>query len=621
MISQLKQCLYVLVLFSLISTSSATAQVSVVFKNWSGRAKDIVYDRHRDVIYASVVSTTGSPNADSILVLDPDTLNILDRIFVGSEPNKLAISNDSSRVYVAIDGETSFRYYEPETGQLGPLQPVRGITFNSAPGGPAVVEDMVVSPTDPKVVIVSSDTLGSSASGNIEIFNDTGRIGGLAKAYEPNSIVFVDQDTLIGLENSNTGFEATRFKFDNMELSLEQEAGNVIGGLDTTIEASGGLIFTTNGFVMDPTNLTRLGTFEESGAVEASVADGLVYFADRFGLKVYDATTFLRVDTHPIEHPTEPLSGAVTLDFAGKDRLAYVRYDGAVGVISGVQLTPPPRPEIHLGGTVGDDQLVFDLANREYTLNGITTSVPVEFGKFRFNGFGGQDTVRYLGDGNDSELAVLRSDFFSVAAENFFFSARNCNDVEFVSESDDDIAIFFDSVDEDDVIVTPGKIVMRNNLAKLVATSVARGFVYSQGGDDNIRFQGGRLTERLAASLRNRRIAFSNQNFYVNSRGFLKAQVNAGISNDDSGSVLDSAGDDFYYAVGDFGYFFNDEGVEYSFKEVENLNIRSTTGNDIGALQQTADSSVRGNSVWSLMSGPGFNHNLFNFGRVDVREP
>lgn len=615
MFSPLKQCLYAFVIFFLVDSSDVNAQINVVTRNW--RANDLIYDRHRDVIYATVGSSVGAPNGNSMLVLAPDTLNILDRIFVGSEPNKLAISNDGSRVYVAIDGATSFRYYEPSTGQLGPMRQVRGNSYHDHLGDPAVVEDMVVSPTDPKVVIVSADELGSSASGKIEIYNDTGRVGGVSAAYTAESLAFVDANTLVGLNNSDTGFESTRFKLDDTELTVEQEARGVIGGFRTTIEESGGLIFSSNGGMMDPTNLTRLGTFRDgSGAMEASQEDGLIYYFDYFGLRVFDTTTFLEVDYHLISPPR----GAITLISAGENRLAYLRPDRTVGVITGVQLTPPPLPEINIRGTIGDDHLVFDLTNRNFTLNGVTTSVPFDINTFRFNGFGGQDSVRYIGNPSDSELAVLRSNFFSVAAENFSFSARNCSDVVFASDSDDDFAIFFDSVDQDNVLVTPGRVALVNNLARLVATSISRAYVYSQGGDDTVRFRGNAEAVRLAANLKQRRISFSGQDFFVNTRGFFNAQVNAGIGNNDSGSIIDSNGDDFYYATGNFGYLFNDDGIAYSFREIENLNIRSTSGNDIGALQQTTDSNVRGNTVWSSLYGPGFNHNLFNFGRVDVRE-
>lgn len=613
---QLKKCLYVFVLFSFINLSTATAQntgqIDVITKNV--RANDIVYDQHRDVIYATVKALAGPPNGNSIVVLDPATLNIIDQIFVGGGPSKLAISNDGSRVYVGLNGANSFRYYEPGTGTLGPLYPVRGSGFNNAPGDPAVVEDMVVSPTDPKVVIVSSDQVGSSAAGNIEIFDDTGKIGGVDAVHGPKSIAFVDDETLIGLDNDSSASTVSRYTLEGNELTLDREARNVVAGSATFIEASGGLIYFNSGQVMDPSSLTLLGSFQGgSGSVEASVEDGLVYFYDHFGLTVCDTTTFLRIDRSP------PTGSAKTLDFAGENRLAFLRYNGEVGVMSGVQLTPPPLPIINLAGTVGDDELLFDLGNREYTLNGTRTSVPSLANKFRFNGLSGQDSIRFIGDQSDSELAVLRSNFFSVAGDNFSFSARNCNDVEFVSDSDDDIAIFFDSVDQDDVVVTPGRIVLRNNMSKLAATSVARGFVYSQGGDDNITFRGGLEKEILVANAEQRRISLRNHSFSVTSRGFLNAQVNAGIGFD-TGWVVGSSGDDYYYALGNYGYLFNDAGIAYGFKEIESMNVRSESGNDVGVLQQTADSTVRGNSVWKSMTGPGFSHSLSNFHRVVVRE-
>lgn len=312
-------------------------------------ANDAVYDSTRNVIYASIASSAGFPNGNSILTIDPLTLEIIDQTNAGSEPNQLAISLDNSRVYVGIDGSRAFRSFTPETGVFGPLVPLY-----SWFGDPSVAEDFAVSPGDPTVVVVSIDQVGSSADGDLEVFDDSGSIGVADTTFpDANTIAFSSNNKLMSYNNSSTGYDLTRWDFDGANLFIEDNINGLISGFSVEIEAEGGLIYSTNGAVVDPNTLTLLGTYAASGPVEAFASNGVTFFLDDGMLHVFDNATFLPCNT--IDLSPSGIN-ATELFHAGGDRLGYVTSNGAVGVIKGVALqescfTTSPVPDVKVNGS------------------------------------------------------------------------------------------------------------------------------------------------------------------------------------------------------------------------------------------------------------------------------
>src|SRR5205807_1842585 len=87
--------------------------------------RDLVYDRRRGKIYASVPSQggavpprSGAPG-NTVTVIDPITATIGPSIFVGSEPGKLALSDDGRYLYVALDGAAAVRRIDLDTQTAG----------------------------------------------------------------------------------------------------------------------------------------------------------------------------------------------------------------------------------------------------------------------------------------------------------------------------------------------------------------------------------------------------------------------------------------------------------------------------------------------------------------------
>jgi len=577
---------------------------------------DIVYDQRRDVLYASVKSSAGIPNGNSIITLDPVTLDVLDRVLVGSEPNKLAISKDGSRVYVCVEGAGSIRYYEPETGVLGPLQVLNGGGGFSA--STAIAEDMVVSLNDPKTVVVSSDKLGSSARGTIEVFNDSGKISGNDYVYGPSSIAFVDPETMFGYQNGNTGFANELYSFDGTTISREDTRRAIISGFSVTIEAAGGLIFANNGQVLDPVSLTLRGRFVgANGQMEASAIDGLAYFYNGQSLKVFDTNSFLMLDEEVLELPQY---GLTSLIFAGENRLAYATNSGVVGIISGVKFATPQAPRMNFRGTSQDDWVTFDPVAREITINGLTKNVPLDVTKVHFYGDGGIDNVTCLGDPDQQDFAVQENPEMTIKGESYFFAAHDCAELEFNSDSDSDTCVMFDSDSVEQLISSPGSASLLGENSILQATSVASVYIFSRGDDDSARLRGGFNSERLNANLDKNLVRLTGSDFFVSLSGFKFVNANGSFGADDFATIVDSRGLDLVYLRADLGRYLNAT-TDYTLHNFQKVNFWSTSGGDIGVFQKTFDSSVAGNGTWESLVGSGYNNTTFGLKRLDIREP
>ena len=89
---------------------TGTAQVNGVSIAVLNKAsKDIAYDPARQLIYATTANT--DPNGNSVAVLDLSTASFIGSQFAGSNPNLLALSDDSQFLYAGIDGTSSVQRF------------------------------------------------------------------------------------------------------------------------------------------------------------------------------------------------------------------------------------------------------------------------------------------------------------------------------------------------------------------------------------------------------------------------------------------------------------------------------------------------------------------------------
>src|SRR5437870_246253 len=104
-------------------------------------ANDVVYSPLTKLLYASVPSSVGS-GGNSITTIDPTSGAITSSVFIGSEPNKLALSDDGNTLYASLEGAFSIRRFDVSSQIPGLQFPVGRDSFF----GVYQVADLAVAP-------------------------------------------------------------------------------------------------------------------------------------------------------------------------------------------------------------------------------------------------------------------------------------------------------------------------------------------------------------------------------------------------------------------------------------------------------------------------------------------
>jgi hypothetical protein len=310
---------------------------------------DLLYDPASGRILASVPSVRlpfgeplPRPIANSVLPIDPADGALGAPVFVGSEPNRLARSDDGSALYVALDGAFAVRRLS-----LPGLAPGAQFPLGHS-NGPHLVEDMAVQPGQPDVVVVAERVVsGSAHNRGVTVYED-----GVARPLRVDSLVNQIEfagapGTLYGYENEVSSFEFHTIAIDALGATHVKTTDAVLAGFNLGLFSAGGRIYASNGMTVDPSVPALTGTYESPAFgprrdVVADPAAGLVYFLTEPELWVYDLDTFVYLGSVPLPGDGSPRN----LVQWGEGALAY-HTDRFVYF---VELEPPDRD----GDGVGD---------------------------------------------------------------------------------------------------------------------------------------------------------------------------------------------------------------------------------------------------------------------------
>ena len=311
-------------------------------------AEDLVYDPGTDRLFASV-SEAGGFLSNSIVAIDPASGTVVGSVRVGRiekhevlvsfQSGKLARSTDGQFLYVAVSNATTVSRYDIASGTVGPSFSLGLSTpFNRA----LRVSDMAVVPGSPTSVAIARTE--DSALRGVAVY-DHGVPRAISTPGSPSKVDRIafgaDGETLYGYNSRDASGEFVRMAVNASGATIIDESTGLLEGLRHDIFFGGGLVFGSQGIVLDPATKTVRARLPIGGGLVAPDPESGRVFAlvfDPSGLRVqpFDIGTGI------------PLSGVAlseasafkTLVRCGPHGLAYPTRDGKVHIVNSPLLFP-----------------------------------------------------------------------------------------------------------------------------------------------------------------------------------------------------------------------------------------------------------------------------------------
>ncbi|MBN9660669.1 MAG: hypothetical protein J0H49_20935 [Acidobacteria bacterium] len=232
-------------------------------------ANDLVYDARRNRIWASVPgSVLGLGN--SLLSIDPASGEIVDRLDAGSEPDRLALTGDGSRIFVTLSGAMAVAEIDLETRQRvhtlqppagEPMKPQSVVALEGSSGSAAVSWSHAVVPYGIAIAVYDEGVARSESYSN---FKPDDLIASLAATPHLTHIYPGDRpDALFAIDeemHSASGHLVARMGLDEKGISLDRTlgwAGLQAPSYRTSLAYSAGVLWTGGGELFN-SDMTRL---------------------------------------------------------------------------------------------------------------------------------------------------------------------------------------------------------------------------------------------------------------------------------------------------------------------------------------------------------------------------
>ncbi len=285
---------------------------------------DVVYSQSQAVLYALLPSYSGI-NGNSIARIDAATGEILSRVYVGSEPERMVVTPDETRAYITLGESNRIAV----VSLAGGTEVLEGY-INLEPYNlnvPQFAEALAVSPADNDVLLVGADA-------RVSVYDDGVRLPNVvagAAIGNPRDLFFVDGNNAIAQVPTGT---ISRLSVSANGVTLgTQTAGAASAG---SLKLQEGKIYDRDGRVLNASNLSLIGACSIGPAmtgllVEPSEVSDLIYYLDQ---SVDSVMTTCRESTtiDPIRTATIPAFGDVggmpqALEEMGDNRLALTAGD------------------------------------------------------------------------------------------------------------------------------------------------------------------------------------------------------------------------------------------------------------------------------------------------------
>lgn len=296
---------------------------------------DLVYDSTTDRIYVSIPSSNGS-NGNSIGVINPQTYNLENTVFMGSEPTVLAISDNGQYIYSGFNGASIVRRFDVASQTAG-LQFSLGADIST---GALFAEDIEVMPGHPTTIAISRKNSGfSPRHEGVAIYdNENLREVTTQDHTGSNKIEFTSENTLIGYNNESTEYGIRTLLVDSSGVSNTSVTANVLTGFYQDFVFYNNTMYSTAGQVVDVSGTPfSSGQFTGvSGPVTYDEINNMVCYGDydydgNVIFKRFDPNTFLLIDELPVPQAIGEVKQIIS---CGQDCYAFNTSNDQVVIIN-----------------------------------------------------------------------------------------------------------------------------------------------------------------------------------------------------------------------------------------------------------------------------------------------
>jgi hypothetical protein len=290
----------------------STSKRVTLFAPVAGTANDLAYDPLRKVVYAAI-SSSSLTNPNSILTIDPQSLQVTKVTPFTDDPRRIVLSDDSRFLYIA-GSQTNYVRRIDLSGTLTDLDiPLGG---QGVFGGPFYAVDIAPLPGKPRSIVVELGwTMAPPQAGTIVFDDATPRPASINQNQGQLYITrfhFSRNGKLFGTSTNVFPESFYRLNLTNDGVSERDETRDVLPG---PADTNGTLMFGSRGQVLDPETLTSLAPFtfgedsnfvQNHAAVKADAAAGKVFFLRTFTWSIDVEQIAGRVHLDRIDLPSNP---------------------------------------------------------------------------------------------------------------------------------------------------------------------------------------------------------------------------------------------------------------------------------------------------------------------------
>jgi hypothetical protein len=297
----------------------------------------IIFNAGDGLIYATVPSLPAPVTAaldplvvgNSVTAIQPLSGEVRSSVFIGSNPDTLAVADDGRSMYIGLGLTSAVRRFDA-------LTQTPGQQFTLVGGANQYADDMAVQPGNPNVVAVAQRWPPNVAPqfAELVVYEDgVSRPTVVTRSNLTNRIAWsTSADVVYGADTQTTGFEFRRLAVNTAGISVDESFDGMVPGV-ADIKYADGSIYMTTGRKLHAATATLIGTYPATGLVEPDVVNRRVFFLTASGafrvLRAFDMDTFVEVGTVPI--PQVAASATVSdLVRWGVDGLAFRTGNGQI---------------------------------------------------------------------------------------------------------------------------------------------------------------------------------------------------------------------------------------------------------------------------------------------------